>query len=211
MDNQNNQIENNPTSNLPGGDNQNHSHQKLFWIGGIIILIIFAIIGGSFYVLAQNKKLNVEIKEAQKKEVKLKSEIKEIKDRKKGNLMMQKYYECEVRCYEELGNRDISIVSKCKNDCRLERDRVLKEINTNSKFDIDKEFETDFYSNYTIDVVSIPYKLINFDLGKVTGLAVYNNIYSEHVYKVHDQGYRVVPFPYVIKNNKIEKNTGLKD
>ena len=55
MDNQNNQIENNPTSNLPGGNNQNHSHQKLFWIGGIVALVILAIIGGIFYFYLSKK------------------------------------------------------------------------------------------------------------------------------------------------------------
>ena len=48
MDNQNDQIENNPTSNLPGGNNQNHSHQKLFWVGGTVILVILVAISGVF-------------------------------------------------------------------------------------------------------------------------------------------------------------------
>ncbi|HHD92425.1 MAG TPA: hypothetical protein ENL06_02250 [Candidatus Portnoybacteria bacterium] len=51
MDNKNNQTENNPTSNLPGGDNQNHSRQKLFWIGGIIVLAILAIVGGVLFMV----------------------------------------------------------------------------------------------------------------------------------------------------------------
>lgn len=63
MDGQNNKIENIPTSNLPGGDNQNHSNQKLFWIGGIVVLVILTIIGGIFYFfsskkVAQNQKCN---------------------------------------------------------------------------------------------------------------------------------------------------------
>lgn len=54
MDDQNNKIENNSTSSF-SDDNQNYSHQKLFWIGGIIILVILAIVGGFFYFLSSKK------------------------------------------------------------------------------------------------------------------------------------------------------------
>ena len=55
QNNQNNQIENSPLSNFLGGDNQNHSNQKIFWIGGIIVLVILAIIGGVFYFSSPRK------------------------------------------------------------------------------------------------------------------------------------------------------------
>ncbi|HHD92409.1 MAG TPA: hypothetical protein ENL06_02165 [Candidatus Portnoybacteria bacterium] len=55
MDNQNNQIENDQTSNLPDNNNQDNSNQKLFWISGIVVLIILIIVGGVFYFSSQKK------------------------------------------------------------------------------------------------------------------------------------------------------------
>ncbi|HHD80394.1 MAG TPA: hypothetical protein ENK99_02110 [Campylobacterales bacterium] len=52
---QNNQIENNPTSNFPSDNNQNHPNQKLFWISGIVVLTILVIISGIFYFSSSKK------------------------------------------------------------------------------------------------------------------------------------------------------------
>jgi hypothetical protein len=145
----------------------------------------------------------------------IQKQLNEIKERGQGDIMMQKNWECKWNCSNYLLQNDLTkktnFNNKCHEDCRKELDRVALEIRLKPLINLEDEYDISFFQKYKQEDISVVYKMINWDLGKLTGNIKYNFIFAEHVYEFSNLGYRVVPFPYIEEDGEIKEVKGLED
>lgn len=192
----------------------------------IIFISLFVLLSGSaIYNVILNISNKSKISEIQTKSTEIKkiksdvtsvqSELIQEKSKIQSNIMGEKNWNCKWNCTNSLLYKDFTkqtnFTNRCQEECRKELERVAAEIIVNPNFDVEKNYQIDFFTNYSSEDFSVVYKLINQHLGQWTDDPVYDMIFALNVYNSGELGYRVVPFPYIDVNDEIQSVQGLHD
>ena len=142
-------------------------------------------------------------------------EMYELEGTKQGKIISEMNYNCKWNCSNYLIQKDYqnktNFNNRCHEDCRRELDRIAAEIRISPNMDLEAEYDIKFFLNYIKEDKPVIFKLINQDLGNLTGDSEYDSVFARSVYEVANMGYRVVPFPFIEKNGEIEELNNLND